>query len=198
MTGERREFQERYANNENEYPDSNQKLESNMIAEKLLTEHRKENQDWDYTNVANDYFTQRLLKEFNLRNPKILRELTAPIEPQADFNRAPLLDIENTSGAPVEYRNLNYMFREAMTAYTDTMSDAEEQPRENLSYQFAQLLTHPVSMASEETGIHELIDRTKHAQDNLATRLYTQEPQTIVQAVQEPDAIRREIRETRG
>ena len=198
MTGERREFQERYANNENEYPDSNQKLESNMIAEKLLTEHRKENQDWDYTNVANDYFTQRLLKEFNLRNPKILRELTAPMEPQADFNRAPLLDIENTSGAPVEYRNLNNMFREAMTAYTDTMSDAEEQPRENLSYQFAQLITHPVSMASEETGIHELIDRTQHAQDNLATGLYAQETQTIVQAVQELDTIRREIRETRG
>ena len=198
MTGERKEFQERYANNENEYPDSNQKLESNMIAEKLLTEHRKENQDWDYTNVANDYFTQRLLKEFSLRDTKILKELTAPMEPQADFDRAPLLDIDPTSGAPAEYRNLNDMFREAMSAYTDTMSDAEEQPRENLSYQFAQLLTHPVSMASQETGIHQLIDRTQHAQDNLATGLYTQETQTIVQAVQELDTIRREIRETRG
>ena len=198
MTSARNEFRESYAEKHDDHSDTTHQLESNMIAEKLLTEHKKEKPDWDYTNVANDYFTQRLLKEFNLTDPKILRELAAPMEPQADFDRAPLLDIENTSGAPVQYRNLNDIFREAMTAYTDTMSDAEEQPRENLSYQFAQLLTHPVSMASEETGIHELIDRTQHAQDNLATGLYAQETQTIVQAVQELDTIRREIRETRG
>ena len=197
MTGERGEFRERYANDTNEYPDSSRKLESNMIVEKLLTEYSKEKPDWDDTKPANDYFTFHLLKELSRRDPEILGEIRATIGPHADFDRAPLLEIHNNSGSPAEYQDLDEKFRSAMTAYRDAMNGAEEQPREHVATEFAQLLTYPVIMGAEETGVQDCIDRTQNAQERLATGLNHQEPSEIVQAVQELNTIRGEIRESR-
>ena len=192
MTREGNEFRERYTDYQEESP-RERSLGNNMLAEKIIAEHGKEKPDWDDTRAANDYLIQHLLAEFNRREPNILKELEAGLHSQPGHHTK-LLEVRLDTGKPVEYRDLDDTFREAMTAYRDATHAVQDTPREYLANQFAQLLVYPVAQAAGKTMDQELMDRTTGAQTELAWALSRENTTGIVLAIQDLHQIQREIR----